>query len=359
MTFKGHLKAAYRTFRSIITDNKRRIRLQHMVTYMVLCVISLFMTVLNVITEEKVVMMATIAFSAVCAACVIIGKHSQKGLSISGKVFQVGILCLITFFIVTGSPDGFSAIWAAMIPAYGLLLFELKYGAIFCAELFAIVAFFFWTPLGKSLLMYDYNETFMMRFPILYLAFFALAVILELVRDVTFKNYTYLYTHDTLTGALNRNGFNDIMSMALRNKHSKYLTFMIFDLDHFKEINDTYGHMAGDEVLKQTAEYLKELTGLSICRWGGEEFAAVDSTGMFTEETARAVVELFSKKPFRFDETVINMTVSLGVIRTENKYSVTTDELTFKADKALYRAKETGRNRAVFHDETLDRKSVV
>jgi diguanylate cyclase (GGDEF)-like protein len=128
------------------------------------------------------------------------------------------------------------------------------------------------------------------------------------------------------------------------------------DLDRFKTVNDTYGHQAGDEVLKQFAQILKhEARSVDrVGRLGGEEFllllpgAGVDAAGLFAERVRKQVeAHTFSVNG---GETSIRRTASFGVSAWPHSRIGTTEVLLRRADEALYVAKETGRNRVVRFD---------
>lgn len=119
-----------------------------------------------------------------------------------------------------------------------------------------VLLFFFWTPMGRGLLMYSYTESFMLRFPLLYIAFWCIGLLFEVIREATQKElenarnrFERLYRQDALTGLYNRYGFNEELDKLLESRKDS-LAFAIVDLDHFKNINDTYGHSQGDIVLR-------------------------------------------------------------------------------------------------------------
>ncbi len=153
---------------------------------------------------------------------------------------------------------------------------------------------------------------------------------------------------DPLTGLLNRFGSENLLDqeMASCRNSGRRTCMMIMDIDHFKSVNDQYGHRVGDEVLKMLADSLNIMTpqGDRVIRWGGEEFLVlVPNTGvdqaMQLAEQLRQTVENITRSDLpRF-------TVSIGVaeFRSEQAFSQWYEE----ADKALYEAKETGRNRVV------------
>ena len=164
-----------------------------------------------------------------------------------------------------------------------------------------------------------------------------------------------LVLEDSLTGLYNRRYFNRALEseMMRNNREFHPLTLAILDVDHFKLINDTYGHDAGDEVLKALAMIMHKNVRQSdaLMRIGGEEFAvimpnvryqvAVDVMERLRNDIENMVI------PFNGDE--LRTSVSIGItVREPNKF-VSVDELYKQADQALYQAKETGRNKVVLH----------
>lgn len=152
--------------------------------------------------------------------------------------------------------------------------------------------------------------------------------------------------YDRLTGVSNRRYFEDVLEREMRrvDRHGRSFVLVMFDLDHFKQVNDTFGHNVGDEVLKgvtdRVASRLRDSDVLG--RWGGEEFMvllpATDATsGAEVAETLRARV---AETPFPEAGAV---TISLGV--AEYRGDEPRKELVRRADEALYRAKGAGRNR--------------
>ncbi|MDX1295057.1 MAG: diguanylate cyclase [Sulfurimonadaceae bacterium] len=155
-------------------------------------------------------------------------------------------------------------------------------------------------------------------------------------------------TTDTLTGLSNRLRFNDEIMQAI-NHYQRYEhdTFLIlFDIDDFKKINDTYGHDVGDDAIRSIAEMLRTYMRASdVCaRWGGEEFAVILYNT--TDEQAEIVADLLRT---RIEEEEYkgfgHMTCSFGLTKIARED--TTESLFKRADKALYNAKESGKNRVI------------
>jgi diguanylate cyclase (GGDEF)-like protein len=155
-------------------------------------------------------------------------------------------------------------------------------------------------------------------------------------------------TLDSLTGLPNRRGFDLLASKTLKDTQrlAHPLTAMLLDLDHFKQLNDTHGHLAGDQVLVGFAEDLKSCLRQSdiICRWGGEEFIILlkgSDTG-----SARRIAEkirlLAEQHTYVFSGDPLQVTVSVGLAERQNDDTLQT--LIARADRALYAAKQNGRN---------------
>ncbi len=155
---------------------------------------------------------------------------------------------------------------------------------------------------------------------------------------------------DGLTGMYNRRHFIDNAQKAFVNfqNNQKCISIMMMDLDYFKRVNDTYGHAAGDEILKsvsQTAQSALRNSDL-LARYGGEEFIilVLESDKELALKLAERIRSKIAESSFEFMGNTIKITVSLGVV-TKTDSSMTLEEVIQLADKALYKAKANGRNR--------------
>jgi two-component system cell cycle response regulator len=156
---------------------------------------------------------------------------------------------------------------------------------------------------------------------------------------------------DPLTGLNNRRFLESHLATTLEQTRARHkpMSLMILDIDHFKQVNDTYGHMSGDEVLKGFAERIRRVIrgGDLLCRLGGEEFVVVMpnvplDVAQRVAERARASIE---EAPFVIDRSgkAIRITVSIGL--AERGRDLDAEALYQRADRALYRSKAEGRNR--------------
>jgi two-component system, cell cycle response regulator len=157
-------------------------------------------------------------------------------------------------------------------------------------------------------------------------------------------------THDSLTGFLNRMAILDVLEKELARSARKGnpVAVIMADLDHFKRVNDTHGHLAGDAVLRETARRMLETvrTYDSIGRYGGEEFVVVapgcDMTA--AAEQAERLRRCVASNAICEGNITIATTMSLGVAATTSGYTKA-EQLLLAADEALYAAKHGGRNR--------------
>ncbi|QAT83075.1 GGDEF domain-containing protein [Corallococcus sp. CA049B] len=157
---------------------------------------------------------------------------------------------------------------------------------------------------------------------------------------------------DGLTGINNKRYFVEYLEreMGRSHRYQRTLSLMMFDIDHFKQINDVHGHLAGDYVLREMAQSIKRLVRREQCfaRYGGEEFAIVmpedgpDKARLFAEKIRKLVED----KRFVFEDKDIPVTISIGVAEVASEMSEPSQFIKV-ADANLYKAKKTGRNRVV------------
>ena len=170
-------------------------------------------------------------------------------------------------------------------------------------------------------------------------------------RDELLQQLQFAASHDFLTGLLNRGAFLDKAGEALGEMSANGQPFavLMLDIDHFKAVNDTYGHAAGDLMLKQFARHLKASLreGDLVGRLGGEEFAAllVDCPPDRAAAIAGRILSGFDAQSFPLEDgRSIHATVSIGLVSSGGS-DASIDRMLAAADEALYRAKEGGRNR--------------
>lgn len=226
-----------------------------------------------------------------------------------------------------------------------------------------IVAFFEWLPLRPG------QELLQRTAPALLVAFVFVSLLVSLLiyrlrralRALEFKRIDAerQATEDALTGLPNRLSFDRqfngrLEAIKLRDPPTALL---MLDLDRFKQVNDTLGHHAGDELIRAVADRLRAVIGPTdvLARLGGDEFAILHACYAGTVEVAalaQRIVDTIAK-PFRVQGSDAFVGVSIGiVVATAGQRD--SHELSRKADIALYEAKSAGRNRAAFYEEAMD-----
>ncbi len=162
---------------------------------------------------------------------------------------------------------------------------------------------------------------------------------------------------DSLTGILNRRGFFSLAQVEIARgiRHNRPVAMIILDIDHFKLVNDRYGHAAGDKVLVQLAATIGQTLRLGdlFCRMGGEEFCLLltEVGELEAINIAKRIKDLVSSNVLRLGTDEISITASLGLTMVVETNDSLSDALA-AADKALYRAKDFGRNRIEIEPST-------
>jgi diguanylate cyclase (GGDEF)-like protein len=165
-------------------------------------------------------------------------------------------------------------------------------------------------------------------------------------------------THDFLTETLNRRAAQGHLadSVAKGRDTNLPLSVLLLDIDHFKQVNDRYGHEVGDKVLVAIAQLLRQhVRGNDmVARWGGEEFLVVlQNTNAATALTvAERLTRIISTTPLVLNNATIHCHISIGIATATPPYPSST-ALIGAADDALYHAKRTGRNRVAVYSDTL------
>lgn len=189
---------------------------------------------------------------------------------------------------------------------------------------------------------------------------YRLKVLQDELRDAN-KRLESLADTDGLTGLFNRRYFDALLARELQRteRYKTPLGLVLLDIDHFKYVNDTYGHTMGDEVLRNVSRIVTSGVRVTDCaaRYGGEEIAIV-----FTQTTAQGVNEVTERLRVRLSEfthacegNTVQRTASFGISVCDGRGGTpSAKEFVDRADRALYRAKRSGRNRVVVWTPELD-----
>jgi len=191
---------------------------------------------------------------------------------------------------------------------------------------------------------------------ILWMSFVATRLVIKYVREQFYvisnssnreKDLLYKLRLDPLMGIYNRGGMDKIITQLIGNfDDSKPMSLVMIDLDHFKKINDTYGHQCGDEVLMFLADSIGDMGRKNVvpCRYGGEEVVIILKECPLKDayDKTMSLLEEFRKKRFAFAP---NLAITFSAGLADYRSDMTADDWIKKADENLYKAKMSGRNR--------------
>ena len=175
--------------------------------------------------------------------------------------------------------------------------------------------------------------------------------------ESAFEKLAHMSKTDQLTGLANRRHFQEVLECFYHQsrRYNRPLSLIVLDVDFFKAVNDTVGHQAGDEVLCRVAQAIQNACRKADMpvRLGGDEFAVLlpETFSDDAESVARRILDEVSKEPVSVKGVSLNLTISIGIADLNAGEISTPDAMIAMADRALYAAKETGRNRVCLaHD---------
>lgn len=271
----------------------------------------------------------------------------------------ISAVILLLFFVLltTGGVENTGLLWCFIFtPLLQYVIGGIR-GSILVGAVIIATAFILFLP-GTPLLATDYPIVVKTRFFGAFLAVTMMAQVYEYSRHYSYEQLAALSRRmyedartDPLTGLTNRRAMEEILELenfrALRSQRP--FSIVLADLDRFKLINDTYGHEAGDEVLRETARRLqKHLRHQDmVARWGGEEFLILlpETDAVAAQIVAEKLRRAIAEKPAEVGANVLPLTMSLGVDTVH--FSQPQEDFLRRADQNLYRAKREGRNRVV------------
>ncbi|WP_220100209.1 GGDEF domain-containing protein [Alteromonas antoniana] len=305
-------------------------------------------------------------------ATTLFGVSQQLHLRIDGAVGRIlsmnllltCLMGLMAILIVTGGESGTGPLWIYIVPPVAMFFGGFRRGlmSIFGFTLLISVLLFF--PDGR-LLMTNYTFEFKTRLIYSFMTVTFLSAFYEYSRQRTFETLQRLSEqfeqqalHDPLTRLPNRRGIQQHLSFELAriDRNGRPFSVVLADIDHFKSINDTYGHDNGDNVLTRISKlFVQRLRRQDqVARWGGEEFLFVlpETPENNAVMLADKIRQTLAQNPILLDGKRIDISASFGVC--EVNADVELDRALSLADKALYKAKSMGRNCVVAATQLSD-----
>jgi diguanylate cyclase (GGDEF)-like protein len=281
-------------------------------------------------------------------------SNKFNNLVLSSAIVLYSLYLLMFYLIFTGGVENTGPLWIFIVAPVSLFIHGLKGGLINIALFVTIISIIMFLP-TDNFSQAEYTLSFKFRLLSSFLTVTFLSALYEHSRDRAYKNtlelsnkYQQLAHFDPLTQLSNR---RDALHTLQREqarivRNTEPLTVILCDVDHFKKINDQYGHNAGDAVLIELAKIFKASIREQDCiaRWGGEEFLFIlpGTLAINANIFAEKIQAILQKNLVRFESETIKVTVSMGIEQFSENQNI--DEVIKTADMYLYQAKNAGRN---------------
>lgn len=275
---------------------------------------------------------------------------------VAGNIIFYTFFILMFYLVYTGGIDNTGHLWIYCLPPMALFLHGLKKGLLELSVFVLFMILLFYAP--HELIIAQYEEGEKLRIILSFLVVTFLTSLYEYSRVKSIKkmkklqkDLKFFLKQDELTGLYNRRGYNDnIEKIGTTNG-----VVLMCDIDHFKKINDSFGHAAGDHVIKEVATCIRNTIRKDdvAVRWGGEEFLVfltktnIDNAYFVSEKLRESIEELH----IHYKDRDIRVTVSIGIASVGD--TTTLDDAIRFADNAMYLSKSSGRNRISKHNLNL------
>lgn len=340
-----------------LMDNSYLLFFQMKLLCIVFGVVSLIIAVMNIMSDRPVSVLVAVSFFAISCVNYALLRYFKCVKKLNYAIFDISVLCLFSYFTITGGNSGFDDVWVMLLPICSIVFLGRKHGFILSGTMLFIIAFILWFPDILPIEVYAYNREFCMLFPLAYIIFLAVGYSIEMLRITIVrgllhsrKKLLYAIEHDALTGLKNRYWFNEKFCKDYNQKRIPYECLaMIIDIDDFKRLNDTYGHLEGDAVICCVADSINERLAADniLCRWGGDEFFVfVPKCSEREAEQLCEDIQRTVQNNVMMNEKLKNakVTVSIGVVKIPSGDIMDIEKILNTADMRMYKAKTNGKN---------------
>ncbi|WP_232771354.1 GGDEF domain-containing protein [Colwellia sp. 12G3] len=277
-----------------------------------------------------------------------------NNIEFSSAIVLYSLYLLMFYLTYTGGVENTGPLWIFIVAPVSVFIHGLKRGLINIALFVTIISTIMFMP-TEIIAHAEYSIEFKLRLLYSFLTVTFLSALYEYSREKSYKHalelskkYQQLAHFDPLTQLSNRRGALSLLTQEKSriSRNQQPFSIILCDVDHFKKVNDQYGHNAGDAVLVELAKVFTKYTRDQDCiaRWGGEEFIFIlpqtlaENANIFAEK----IQERLQEHVVNYKDEKIKVTVSMGIEQFNENQSI--DEVINNADKYLYQAKNAGRN---------------
>ncbi len=310
---------------------------------LLLTAIAFFLVLFNVFYTQSYGL-AALEFIFMCYSSYVYFIAKQQTYSATHiRVYVYFLIFIISAGTFIQPLDNGLFLWTTFFPVLFYLLMGVKHGRL--ATSIALIP-----QLFNIYYQASWNEAYdpiplMINLLLCYCGIWTVAHIFESSRKKTENSLRYLASRDALTGSHNRLALTHAFAHFVQNRGDMTLCLLVIDLDYFKQVNDTYGHDAGDKVLIDTVQVMSQIVGDdNLYRIGGEEFCVTlfDHSIAQAEHVGEKLREVIDQHLYAYDSKQIQLTLSVGIC--EYREGDKLDMLLKLADVELYNAKKNGRN---------------
>jgi diguanylate cyclase (GGDEF)-like protein len=310
---------------------------------LLLTAIAFFLVLFNVFYTQSYGL-AALEFIFMCYSSYVYFIAKQQTHSATHiRVYVYFLIFIISAGTFIQPLDNGLFLWTTFFPVLFYLLMGVKHGRL--ATSIALIP-----QLFNIYYQASWNEAYdpiplMINLLLCYCGIWTVAHIFESSRKKTENSLRYLASRDALTGSHNRLALTHAFAHFVQNRGDMTLCLLVIDLDYFKQVNDTYGHDAGDKVLIDTVQVMSQIVGDdNLYRIGGEEFCVTlfDHSIAQAEHVGEKLREVIDQHLYAYDSKQIQLTLSVGIC--EYREGDKLDMLLKLADVELYSAKKNGRN---------------
>jgi len=350
--FFENLKKTFKVIfqkRANTEEDRKGEKRNKIIVYCILSVVSIVLTILNIVNQKDLIMtISTGVLFGICIICVLI-VWKTKNRVIPDVLLSISIGFIFSYYAVAGQNEGFAILWIVLVPAVGMLLLSYKAGLIISTYFLLLLIIIFYTPLkdmipaiAKDPEHPKYTATFMIRFPLLYLADFLTAIVLTSQKVYYLNKAQNIALYDQMTGLRNRRYFVDLFEEYEKDgdKMSMDTTVVFFDLNNLKYINDKFGHNKGDDAIRRITlminKYFADKTDY-IYRMGGDEFTVV------FEDKENQIADLITAMKKDVGEQLLQgykLSVSVGYVKKRDYINDDFATLINISEKNMYQDKE-------------------
>lgn len=359
--------APYTKFMDILASPTKMntLEFQRISTYVLACMSLLFLTVniiLNIYIQTYVIIPLLLGAASSITFATLLAYFMKDKIALS-QIIIILSLCFLGICLLIYEPNDpnyavtSSVLWLALLPPMMMFTMGFRNGTIVFGVYYSALILLILTPLNVHLNR-NITEIFSIHILLTSLGAFIFSWLAEFIRAKMQSALSQAFARsekkaltDTLTGLGNRRYFDTILPVFISGakRRNTHFSLAIIDLDHFKQVNDIYGHGVGDHILQHIANILeqKKRTSDFLFRWGGEEFIilAPDIKEDQAIKLANRLCAYVSNHPYVNGDLTISYTISIGLYVGDGG----DDKLIPLqiADKNLYEAKNTGRDRVV------------